>query len=176
MKVNIIGKGNGWQLAPMEEYSWGITQLCFRRPVHLIIDMNQYADGRWGDQGKRDLYEEKRISIMNGIEMITLDNYPLIQIMKKFDTDYFSNTVDYSIALALYRGYREIDLYGVNMAVGGEYAFEKPGVDFWCGVAKGLGCKVRVFGKHSTILRTRDGLLYGYDMIQAPNLEGDESP
>ena len=175
MKVTIVGKGKGWLDAPFDQSPlWGITQLILHRPCDLVIDMNVYDDGRWGDEELREAIAAKQLASMNRIEYISLDNYPLTQIINKFDTDYFSSTVDYAIALALFRGFDEIDLYGVNMENGTEYQYQKAGVDFWLGVAKGSGADVRVFGEHSTALRTRDSKLYGYDIPQQIKiLEGE---
>lgn len=164
MKVCIIGKGNGWEDAPCDELTWGITQLLLRRDVNRVIDMNDYQ--LWGEIEKQDAERARKIAESKGIEYIDRDNYPLQEIIKKFNTDYFSNTVDYAIALALYEGFNDIHLYGVNMISGGEYAYQKPGVDFWCGYAKGMGVSVTVHGLISTIMKTRDGLLYGYGIQQ----------
>jgi len=54
---------------------------------------------------------------------------------------YFTNSVSYMIALAIYEGFDEISLYGVDMAVGGEYEKQRPSCEFWVGLAKGRGIK-----------------------------------
>jgi len=164
MKIIIIGKGHGWELAPKEGETWGMTQLILRRPVSLVVDMNDYS--LWGPVEEREARCARELALKTGVPYIDLMNYPLESIKNVFQTDYFSNTVDYSIALALYRGCTELDFYGVNMASGSEYQFEKPGVEYWTGRAQGMGVKVRIFGEHSTILRTRDGKLYGYGTPQ----------
>jgi hypothetical protein len=159
MNVCIVGKGNGWELAPELGNIWGITQLHRKRPVSRIIDMNDYSIDP-GVVGESECLKD--LALEKNIPYVDLENYPLKEVIEFFGTDYFSNTVDYAIALAIYEGYTEIDMYGVNMATGSEYAFERPGVNFWCGVAIGKGIKVGVYGKHSTIMKTRDGKLYGY--------------
>ncbi len=161
MKVNIIGKGHGWEGAPHEGECWGINHLILRRPVSRLIAMDE------------ENIEELRPKIeKDKILYRSQENYPLQEVMDFFDTDYFSNSVDYAIALAIYEGFDEIDLYGVNMAVDSEYAYEKAGVDFWCGVAKGKGVKVNVHGEQSTIMKTRDGFLYGYAIPQKSSILG----
>src|SRR5712692_6528401 len=42
--------------------------------------------------------------------------YPLDEMMKRFQTRYFTNTISYELALAISEGFKEIHLYGVNMA------------------------------------------------------------
>jgi len=163
-KVTIIGKGDGWDKAPTEGECWGVTQLNLRRPVTRVIDMNDYS--LWGEVEAREALESRQKALDDNIPYIDLMSYPLRKIVDYFGTDYFSNTVDYTLAMAIYEGFKEIDLYGVNMAVDSEYAYQKPGVDFWCGVALGKGIKVNVHGKESTIMLTQTGFLYGYKYPQ----------
>ena len=158
--VNIIGKGKTWVEAPLEGESWGLTQLILRRPVSLVIDMNVYDDGKWGAQEKKEAEIVRQRCNTGGIPYVGLENYPIKEVMERFDTDYFSSTVDYAIALALYRGYDDIHLYGVTMTIA-DYSNLKCGCDFWCGYAKGLGAKVKVHGE-STVMKTTDGKVYGY--------------
>ena len=167
-KVNIIGKGAGWGDAPMNEYSWGITQLYLWRPTDLVIDMNVYYDNRWGATENDHANLTRKLCEEKGVEYVDLGNYPIKEIMHKFDTDYFSSTVDYAIALAIYREYKEIHLYGVSMLMGDYYDI-KCGCDFWCGYAKGLGINLTVHGV-TRVMKTKDGLVYGYDTKQGDNL------
>lgn len=44
--------------------------------------------------------------------------FPLQEIADYFGYDYFTNTISYMIAHAIYEGYEEIHIYGVDMAVG----------------------------------------------------------
>lgn len=165
MKIIIVGKGIGWDNAPplsLDYQVLGITQCNLRREFDRVIDMNDYSDNRWGEEETEGYLASKELTKAKSVPYIDLEHYPLEKVIEFFGTDYFSNTVDYAIALAIYEGYTEIDLYGINMAVGSEYEFEKPGVDFWCGVAIGKGVKVTVHGNRSMIMKTKDGLLYGY--------------
>lgn len=163
-QINIIGKGKTWVDAPLEGESWGITQVILRRDVDLVIDMNVYQDDRWGKQERLDADKAYALSMSKGIPYISLDNYPIKEVMGQFDTDYFSSTVDYSIALALYKGYRDIHLYGITLSIA-DYSNLKCGCDFWCGYAKGLGAKITVHGE-SNVMKTIDYKVYGYDWMQ----------
>jgi hypothetical protein len=162
--LNIIGKGKTWVDAPLNEYTWGITQLLLRRPVDLVIDMNVYSDGRWGELERKEAELVKERCEKESIPFIGLENYPLKEVMERFKTDYFSSTVDYAIALALYHGYNEINLYGITMSIA-DYGNLKCGCDFWCGMAKGMGVDLKVHGK-TTVMMTVDGKVYGYDIHQ----------
>ena len=51
--VSIIGKSEGWRLAPDDVESWGATQLILQRDVDRVVDMNVYfKDGiyPWGEE------------------------------------------------------------------------------------------------------------------------------
>jgi hypothetical protein len=170
MQVSIIGKGRTWNEAPFGGECWGITQLILRRPVDLVIDMNVYEDGRWGEQEQQEAIRVVEICKDRGIPYVCLENYPIEEVVRKFKTDYFSSTVDYSIALAIHRGYTDIDLYGVTMDGTSDYYKIKCGCDFWCGYAKGRGVNVTTHGT-TTVMRTQDGLVYGYDVKQGTLLE-----
>lgn len=91
-------------------------------------------------------------------DVITLDNYPLNTIIEKFKTNYFNNSIAYMIAYALYKGYKQINLWGVDIEKRSEYEFERPCVLYWIGIARGYGVQVN----------TSSGLgevpfKYGYD-------------
>lgn len=166
MKVNIIGKSKTWIDAPYDNTeTWGITQLLLQRNCDLVIDMNVYKDGRWGERERADAELVRTLCRVNKIPLVDLKTYPLAEVMERFDTDYFSSTVDYALALALYRGYTDINLYGMTMNADTDYYKIKCGADFWCGYAKGMGAKITVHGETS-IMKTTDRLIYGYDIPQ----------
>lgn len=94
--------------------------------------------------------------------------YPIDEILDRFGTDYFHSTIDYEIAIALYEGYKEIHIYGVNMAINEEYGYQRPSACFWLGVAKGMGVKV-VLPKSCDLLKGY--YRYGYNYLQQSDFE-----
>lgn len=166
MKVNIIGRGTGWENAPCDELAWGVTLINLKRDVDLVIDMNVYQDGRWGELERIGAIQSRDKAKRNNIPYIDLATYPIDEIVEFFKTDYFSNTVDYAIALAIYRRFKEIGLYGINMMRGSEYAYQKAGVEFWIGQAMGRGITVKNHSPISTVLKTKNRKMYGYDREQ----------
>lgn len=86
--------------------------------------------------------------------------FPLDEIRKEFigAPEYFTSSVAYALAYAVYKGYKRIELYGVEMETNTEYAHQRPGVAYWCGIAIGRGIEIDFHSKqffHSP--------LYGYD-------------
>jgi len=97
---------------------------------------------------------------MYSIPKIRTTTYPFKQICKRFHTSYFPDTLAYMIAYALYYNYKEIKLYGADMSPPEDYIWERPGVEYWIGIAEGMGVKVwRPPG--SSICRTLTGRPYG---------------
>ena len=70
---------------------------------------------------------------------------PFGQIAEDFHP-YFTNSVSYELAMAIGMGFKEIHVYGVDMAqdniLEAEYAFQRPSCEFFLGVAVGRGIKL----------------------------------
>lgn len=73
--------------------------------------------------------------------------------------EYFTSSVCYAIALALYQGYERIELYGVDMANNTEYLYQRDGIALWFGIALGLGVEVYIPRMCAMFNAPR----YGYD-------------
>jgi len=54
----------------------------------------------------------------------------------------FSTTMSYAVALALYEGFERIELYGIELAMAGEYAYQREAMAFWIGKADGMGVEL----------------------------------
>jgi len=104
------------------------------------------------------------MELMDDIERGVL--YPIDDIIDKYG-GYLICTSAYMLALAIYEGYQEIHLYGIDMAVTTEYFYQRPCMEYWIGLARGLGVKV-VLPDNCPLCRSY--WLYGYDkpLAQAP--------
>jgi len=109
------------------------------------------------------VYMQKKFkSIPNSVR------YPFDEIVKYFSpyfTDpvharYFTNSISFMLALAIYEGFQEIAIYGVDLAVTTEYSEQRPSCEFWIGVAVGRGIKVHI-PLQSDLLKTR--FIYGFE-------------
>lgn len=83
--------------------------------------------------------------------------YPLEEIIQGLGYDYFTSSIAYLIALAIFEGFEELHIFGVEMVFGTEYVHERPCVEFWLGVAHARGIEL-LMPEESTLLR---GPLYG---------------
>jgi hypothetical protein len=73
--------------------------------------------------------------------------YPMGNIMLSVPgahLGWFASTPAYALALGLYLGYEEIDLYGVELTSNTEYSYQLNNWQFWVGVAFGMGIKVGI--------------------------------
>ena len=89
--------------------------------------------------------------------------YPIDEIIEKvLDGDktaaYFTSSVGYALALAVYKGYKRIEIYGVEMVAKTEYEHQRPGVLYWIGLARGAGITVDM----KTVSMFNEPL-YGYE-------------
>lgn len=73
--------------------------------------------------------------------------------------EFYTCTVDYALALAIHKGYERILIYGIEMASDTEYTYQRDGVFFWLGLARGRGIDVVVHAESQLF----DKPLYGYE-------------
>jgi hypothetical protein len=90
--------------------------------------------------------------------------YPFDGILKYFPRRYLTNTIAEMTALAICEGFKEIHLYGVDMAAGDEYAWQRPNCEYYCGFAEGRGIKLFIPNK-SPLLKANK--IYGLETDNA---------
>lgn len=175
-KVIIIGTGTGHNLAPNikdvddETELWGCNGVVVTYDLHKSFQIHSEVFMEDPSTKKEfDRINELNIPVMMQDKYPGIPNsvkYPLEEIIKEFDCDYLTNSIDYELAYAIYLGVKEIDMYGINMVVGGEYAYERPGCSYWIGYARRGGIKVTIYGKESSLLKCYGLRLYGYNRSQ----------
>ncbi len=127
----------------------------------------------------KHLQEEGRELInLHTIKGVPFKKYPLGRIIKKLNLSYFSDTIGYMLAYALYKYTKrdkdgrlvltrplKLRLYGVDMWESSEYTEEKGGIEAWLGYALGLGVEV-VISNGSSLFLTVKHIPYG---MKVPN-------
>ena len=168
MKIIIIGKGPGWEDAPMEGETWGVNTMVLRRPVKLTFQMHNIDE----DIKKGTLRVTNQIKEINrlGIPVVmgakhkdlpTSIPFPLDEMPSK----YFNNSIAYMVAYAIYKGATEIEMFGVSFFVREEYLVQRPCVEFWIGIALAKGIKVTVHDPTTIGCCRPYQDLYGYDTV-----------
>jgi len=78
-----------------------------------------------------------------------------------------NSSISYAIGLAIWLGYGEIDIYGVEMTNSSEYRSQQPAFTFWVGFAAGLGIDININCTEGLFIQP----LYGYeDMLNTEKL------
>lgn len=171
-------------LKPLYKEVWGLNQQATWKGIVLdrcfIMDdmklrMPFYAGYEFTDWLKE--YEGRVITSKAYDEWPTSEDYPIIEIAHYFGMPLGAamySTVDYMIALAIYEGADQIDLYGVDMV--GKVAPQEMiiGTAQWIGAALARGVLVRTFVGSVFQCITNPGLamemgLYGY--VIKPRIE-----
>lgn len=75
------------------------------------------------------------------------------------ERDYYTSSISQMLALAMWQGYEEIGLYGIDLLNEDEYAYQRAGCEYLIGLARGSGIKVHV-PKTSALCKAN--YIYGY--------------
>ena len=137
-KVAIIGCADSKSEAPWhltEEFEfWGVNNLflTFQKPFTRWFDIHQFSQegGKWFRRGKQDfrgmpvdkylealgklpfpIYMQQAIPLVPNAIM-----FPFAVLAQAFG-NYYTNTISWEISLAMAEGFKEIHIYGVDMAV-----------------------------------------------------------
>ena len=171
MRVIIIGKGTGWHKAPyvvegkINGYYgqvWGVNNVCLRRDVDLAFNMHDLDKHRNHPLFKKTIEHVNK----NKISIVTQKMYEHIPTsiefpLEKMPRKYFTNSIDYMVAYAWETLVTTIEMYGVVMAVGTEYAVQRASLEYWIGMFEGDGGEVIVH--EPTFVCVSSKGLYGYD-------------
>jgi hypothetical protein len=98
------------------------------------------------------------------------EKYPLDEIVSELlpafmwqsvsgysDNKYFSSSISYAVALGIYKGYKRIECWGMEMNTDTEYRYQRDGLTFWQGVAVGRGIEIAAYTE------IYNSPLYGYE-------------
>lgn len=88
--------------------------------------------------------------------------FPVQELIDEFGGDFFSSSFAWMMAFAIKRGFKEIGLYGVDMASRDEYILQRPGFYFFKREAERRGIKV-LAPNESDIMQAPG--LYGYSEV-----------
>jgi hypothetical protein len=104
--------------------------------------------------------DEMDVEYFSNVYTLNLQKGKTEKWLEENDHGYYSSSFAWMMAMAIYQGFEEIQIWGFNMGTQSEYMYQKPGGEFWVGVALALGIKVSIAG-NSPILR---GHLYGFEV------------
>ena len=174
-RVAIVGFADGHaHLAPYDDdtwETWGINTLHKRfgdkrwtRWFNLHDLEKHHGDDqehlKWLREFKGPVYLRPEDV---GKYKILGESFPKGTILRKF-RPYFNNTISWLTAFAIHLGYKEIGMWGVDMAQDGilmaEFSHQRPSCEYFLGLAEGMGIKITV-APESDLLKTTH--LYGFE-------------
>ena len=175
--VALLGNGPSVSDAPLDDPRWSVWGLnyCLRG----VFDAEGgFRPDRWFEIHPLDerIVKRRRPSFFNEwlaqlpIPLYQFDPrwphsvaYPLAEVLESTKHRYFSCTYCYQVALAIHEGATKIGIFGADMVSGREALYERPVLEFWLGLANGLGIDV-VIGASTQGLYRHPGC-YAYDCV-----------
>lgn len=173
-KVAIVGFANHWTQTPFdsEEFEiWGLNELYDVAKEQLKKPLAENRV-RWFEiHGREEQYEgnpfvhSRNTANEHAAKMAALQcpvymqkhwddiplsvEYPLEEMRARFahqtgSSAYFTNSISYMMALALHMGFKEMHIYGVDMAQGSEYASQRPSCEYFLGIAQAIGMRIHI--------------------------------
>lgn len=176
MKIAIVGSApSSMQLAPFNDPEWEIWGLNEQynlmprwdrwfqlHPLNLcktgLADPNHWE---WLIAQTKPVYMVDAFP-----EVPACIKYPLEEVLKRFG-DYFTNSISYMIAYALYlhqtfEPVEEMGVWGVDMAHCSEYGDQKASCEYFIGLARGMGIPCHI-PPEAELCKTP--YLYGFEQM-----------
>ncbi len=217
--IIILGTGGSARLCDFRATEvWGVNGAWTMKDVLPEKDRETFrmvklfmTDYLWSSEGVMnfDIVAMNKFAEENNMKMYTLHRHKIgrykinatelnyKKIVDYFGSDYFTDTITYMIAYALYTHTvlaknedgvirpeltqpLKLLLFGVDMATKIEYACSKGGIEFWLGQARAMGAEIFV-AQGSVILAHPRGIPYGWkfkinkNIIDPENILGDKS-
>ena len=175
-KIAIIGKcSNSRSDAPIDNRSWEIWGLAWDPlPVcHRYFEMHRNWRNFLGNP--EDAEAHRRWLAGQNVPVYMLEQehdipasvkYPMDEIADDigrtcYGTPYLESSIAYMMALALYEKVDRIGIWGCDLSTGGEYAYQRPNMEYLIGLARGRGIKVYVPPQNALLSPAHD-VCYGF--------------
>lgn len=191
-KVAIVGFANHKDQAPFEDDSfeiWGLNELYDHIPIQSALEQKRV---RWFEIHTREGTHESnpfqhsrnttnehaaKLSALGPDVPVFMQRhwddipnsvqYPKDEMVHRYG-DYVTNSVSWMIALAVYMGFKEIGIYGVDMAQDSEYEYQRPSCEYYIGLARGAGIQIYI-PPDSDLCKAP--YLYGWETEEAHHLK-----
>ena len=181
--LHICGLGPGWSLCPPMKPGrmiWGINAILLRRDVNYVFEIHDLyeklsrvdADGhiraiRRAEYKGIPYIVQREWDFLPGLKQVV---YPLEAVCQRFQTDNIGCSLDAAIALGIYCGWKDIQVYGSGANLASLYDYQVPSNNYWVGVCHGANINIHFHSigglRHSDVMRTHDGLVYGFNVPQ----------
>ena len=137
-------------LDPEQFELWGLNELYRYMPAERFsrwFEIHPRPELERSDDGRKHLADLARLDIPIYMHQHFADipasvPFPRQDLERVLASEYFTSTPAWMIGMAIAMGFREIHVYGVDMAQDTEYAQQRPCCEFWLGYAMSRGIKV----------------------------------
>lgn len=174
-EIIILGSGPKWDTCPFDKETWVVGKMLAVYPdkpiradmIFALDDLEHLLTIRRGVFTRQQFIDRINkagvpyFSSQPHPEISLSREYPLKEVMDALKVPYFANTIAYMIAYAIHQQVTSISLYGVAQMGAHEYVAEKGCVEFWLGMAMGMGIQVSV-ETPSLLMRNTSEYPYGY--------------
>lgn len=175
-KVAVIGKCSNTRAdAPIHDTSWEIWALGWDPlpTCHRMFEMHNYWRNFLGNE--EDAAAHRRWLMGQHVPVYMLQReediptsvaYPMDAVADYCGrtyqgTPYLESSISYMVALAIYERVDRIGIWGCDLTTAGEYAYQRPNLEYLIGFARGKGISVYV-PPQSSIMTHANGTPYGY--------------
>jgi hypothetical protein len=148
MRLSIIGKGHGWELA-QADYAEGYEVWCVST-IFTKLQSTGVEPTKIFQLHRKELFESWIGQEQARVKLIRYDadfpqarRLPTEALVSMFG-ERFSSTVAWMLGLAIMNEYRDIRIHGVHMSHNSDYAKQRDNFFYLCGFAKGWGAKVSI--------------------------------
>mgnify|MGYP001584702656 CR=1 FL=1 len=129
---------------------WGLNELYQYEDVsrfHRWFEIHPRDDFEKDDAGKKHLADMGKLDLPIYMHQHFGDipasmPFPKKELEVALGSDYFTSTPAWMIGMALAMDFREIHIYGVDMAQDSEYVGQRPCCEYWLGRAEGAGVRI----------------------------------
>src|SRR6185437_4487461 len=158
-KIAIIGKcSNSRSDAPLDLAGWEIWGLAWDLLPRADRLFEMHENWRFFLGNDEDAARHKAWLIGAGVPVYMLKReadvplsvaYPMDEVAASMGrtchgTAYLESSIAYMMALAIVEKADRIGIWGCDLATGGEYAYQRPNMEYLIGLARGRGIKVFV--------------------------------
>lgn len=176
-KVCLVGFEESIQpQAPLNNRAWEIWTLNMGNRIQGFLrdDEGKLRVDRWFDLHQEHAQDPLDLEWIHSCpvpiyltDMFTPNpmalRYPLETILRYTNSRYFCSSFAYMLCLAVYEGFDEIMISGINLNFGRELAVERGNLEYWIGYFRGQGKNVYL---QDTSKLCQHGHLYGFEYTE----------
>ena len=185
-EIILLGSGQTHGACPYNKETWGVNYVVrypdFLKNGNKLFFFDDLSTFNPRVMTFADLYNNRHllefVTTSKNVEFlkkynVTATVYPLDQIIHKYKTHYFANSISYMVAYAMFTGVESMTLYGIDHVNYREYLMAKAGLEYWLGRAQQSGMDINICAG-SAVLRTITDKLYGYEFKYDKNSVPEE--